>query len=176
MLARLLLTLSDKNEGRGMRIRAARVVRSRRSREGFNLVEVLISVSSIGVLTVSLYMALTQGFAVIQLARENLRATQILQEKMETMRVYNWDQINAPGFVPTTFSEPFYAVDAQDNGGFNYTGQVVITNAPATLASTGYASDLRLVIIQVQWMSGNAMRRREARSLVSQYGLHSYVY
>jgi len=112
----------------------------------------------------------------VQLARENLRATQILQEKMETMRVYNWDQINASGFVPTTFSEPFYAVDEDDNGGFNYTGSVLITNAPASLSSTSYASDLRMVIIQVQWTVGEAVRRREARSLVSQYGLHSYVY
>ena len=51
----------------------------------------------IGVISVTLYIAIAQGFAATQVARENLRATQILQEKMETIRLYGWDQINVPG-------------------------------------------------------------------------------
>jgi hypothetical protein len=124
---------------------------------------------------VTLYVAISQGFAIIQTARENLRATQVLQEKMETMRVYNWDQVTTPGFIPSSFTEPFYAVGDNDNGGFNYEGQVIVTNA-FPLGSVTYSDDLRWVIVQVQWQSGNITRRREMRTLVSQFGLHSYVY
>jgi hypothetical protein len=126
-------------------------------------------------MTVTLYLAFGQGFAIIQVARENLRATQVLQEKMESMRVYNWDQVTTPNFIPSTFTEPFYAVGDNDNGGFDYTGQVLVTNA-ATLGSASYADHLRWVIVQVQWTSGGAVRRREMRTLVSEFGLHQYVY
>ena len=137
------------------------------------LVEVLIATASVGILVVTLYVAFTQGFAIIQSARENLRATQILQEKMETMRIYNWDQINS-GIIPQNFSEPFYAVGNND-GGFSYRGTVTITNA-SPLNATGYADNLRLVIAEVQWNSGTILHSREMRTLVSQYGLHTYVY
>ena len=49
------------------------------------MVEVLVAVSLVGIMFVSLYSGISSGFAVVQLARENLRATQILQEKMETI-------------------------------------------------------------------------------------------
>jgi prepilin-type N-terminal cleavage/methylation domain-containing protein len=147
----------------------------RRRRAGFTLVEVLIAVLGVGIMTVTLYMAIGQGFAIIQVARENLRATQVLQEKMETMRIYNWDQITDGNFIPRTFTEPFYAVDDQDNGGFDYTGQVLITNA-APVGSVSYADNMRWVIVQVEWTSGGVVRRREMRTLVSEFGLHQYVY
>ena len=41
----------------------------------FSLAEVMFAVGIISVVFVSLYAAITQGFAVIQTARENLRAT-----------------------------------------------------------------------------------------------------
>lgn len=139
------------------------------------LVEVMIAVAGVGILLVTIYGAFAQGFAIIQVARENLRATQILQEKMETMRVYNWDQVTTTGFIPTTFVEPFYAVATDDNGGFNYSGQLTI-RAATPLGGVTYGDDLRWVIAEVQWTSGDIVRRREMRTLVSRYGLHRYVY
>jgi type II secretory pathway pseudopilin PulG len=146
----------------------------RQAERAMTLVEVLIATAGIGILIVSLYVSLTQGFSIIQTARENLRATQILQEKMETMRVYNWDQITG-GVVPETFEEPFYAVGDNDVGGFVYRGTVTITD-PDPLAGTGYSGNLRLVVAQVTWNSGQIVRTREMRTFVSQYGLHTYVY
>ena len=64
--------------------------------------EVLVAVAIIGTVFVSLYLGMTQGFAIVQVARENLRATQILQEKTEIIRLYTWDQINTAGFIPPT--------------------------------------------------------------------------
>jgi hypothetical protein len=128
----------------------------------------------IGGMAVTLYLGMSQGFAVVQLARENLRATQILQEKMESIRLISWTQINTSGFVPRNFTAPFYAnEDEQSTDGLIYSGQVIITNVPF---NESYSSDLRLVVAEVTWMSGNVPRHRSMRTMVSEYGLQNYIY
>ena len=140
----------------------------------FSIIEILVGVLIIGIMAVGLYIGMTQGFGVIRLARENLRATQILQEKMETIRLYTWDQVNAPGFIPETFNEPFYAVGEDRDDGLVYQGRVTITNANMPLAT--YGNDLREVRVAITWNSGNVQRQREMRTLISRYGLHKYIY
>ncbi len=135
----------------------------------------MVAVAIIGVEFVTLYLGMTQGFAIIQLARENLRATQVLQEKMETIRLYSWEQINTSGFIPLTFQAAFYPAGSQTNQGVMYQGTITITNTPVG-ASSGYGNDLKLVLVQVNWTSGRIQRQREMRTLVSQYGLHNYIY
>ena len=134
--------------------------------------EVLVAVAIGGVVFVSLYSGLSTGFAVVQLARENLRATQILQEKLETIRLYTWEQITAQGFIPTNFTDVFYSA-TQYTGGLTYTGSVAIANAPLT---ESYNSDLRMVTVKVSWESANVLRQREMSTFVSRYGLQNYVY
>ena len=158
-----------------MKFRFARQRTSGARPGAFTLIEVMVAVAIIGVEFVSLYLGMTQGFAIIQLARENLRATQILQEKMETIRLYSWDQITTSGFIPTNFTAAFYPAGSQTNQGAVYQGTVTITNAPVG-ASSGYGNDLKLVLVQVNWNSGRVQRQREMRTLVSQYGLHNYIY
>jgi prepilin-type N-terminal cleavage/methylation domain-containing protein len=141
----------------------------------FTLMEVMVAVAIIGAEFVTLYLGMSQGFRVVQVARENLRATQVLQEKTETIRLYTWSQINSNGFIPATFDAPFYPSGSQTNQGLVYHGTVTITNAPLS-AGTGYNDDLRMILVQVNWTSGNIDRQREMRTLVSHYGLHNYIY
>jgi type II secretory pathway pseudopilin PulG len=152
-----------------MRIRLSAANPARVKIRAFTLIEVMTSFLLIGGMALTLYVGMGQGFAVIQLARENLRATQILQEKMETIRLVAWDQLNTKGFVPVNFSAPF----DETEGGLIYTGTVIITNAPFT---ESYSSDLRLVVADLTWMSGNVPRHRSMRTLVSEYGLQNYIY
>ena len=137
--------------------------------------EVLVAAAIIGVQFVTLYLAMTQGFGIVQVARENLRATQILQEKMETIRLYKWDDIITPGFIPATFTDSFYPAGLT-NQGVNYQGTMTISDVPSPLSSASYASDLKLVVVQVNWTSGKVQRNRDMRTLVSHYGLHNYIY
>lgn len=141
-------------------------------RRAFTLVEVLVTVAIVGMSFVSLYSGISMGFALINVSRENLRAVQILQEKVETIRLYNWDQINSNGFIPATFSEPFYPKVAT-NSGLVYAGTVVVTNAPI---SESYRNDLRLVVLTVSWTSGNVTRQREMQTYIARYGLQNYLY
>jgi type II secretory pathway pseudopilin PulG len=139
----------------------------------FTLVEVLIGLVLLSGMAASLYVGMGQGFAVMQLARENLRATQVLQEKMEAIRLINWTQLNTKDFVPKTFEAPFYATGEQDEDGLVYVGQVDITAVPFT---NEYSDDLRVVVITVRWLSGNVVRVRQMRTLVSNHGLQNYIY
>jgi type II secretory pathway pseudopilin PulG len=156
-------------------MKPVRQLKSRSGLSAYTIPEVMLGVAVMAVMFVSLYMGFTQGFAVIQLARENLRATQILQEKMETIRLYTWEQINpaiSPGFVPPTFTAHFYPAGGT-NQGVVYNGTVTIGNAPL---SESYAGDLKQVDVQVTWTSGNVQRSRTMQTLVSRYGLHNYIY
>ena len=158
-----------------MKIRISSQRRAEAGSKAFTLMEVLVAAAIIGVQFVTLYLGMTQGFGIVQVSRENLRATQILQEKMETIRLYKWDDIITPGFIPATFTDSFYPAGLT-NQGVNYQGTMTISDVPAPLSSTSYASDLKLVVVQVNWTSGNVQRKREMRTLVSHYGLHNYIY
>lgn len=145
---------------------------ARNSEVAFSLMEVLVAVAIGSVMFVCLYSGLSTGFAVVQLARENLRATQILQEKMETIRLYTWDQINTTSFIPTNFTDVFYT-STQYSGGLTYTGVVAISNAPLT---ESYSNDLKMITVQVTWESANVIRTRAMSTFVSRYGLQNYIY
>ena len=68
-------------------------------RRAYTVMEVLVAVAVVGVVFVTLYLGMLQGFAIVKTGRENLRATQILEEKMEVIRLYTWPQINTAGFI-----------------------------------------------------------------------------
>ena len=142
-------------------------------RSAFTVVEVMIGVTIMAVTFASLFLGFAQGFGIIRSARENLRATQILQEQAETIRLYTWDQINSNGFIPAGFTNYFYPASTQANGGLVYTGQITISPAPM---AESYSNDHRLVTVALTWTSGHAVCQRQLNTLVSRYGLHNYYY
>jgi len=170
-------------------------IQPRRSAESaFSLVEGIVCTAIMAVVFVSLYGGISSGFAVVNLARENLRANQIIVEKMETIRLYNWDQINSNGFLPPTFSAPFFPgvitnlvatnadgtiqtslarFDSSTSGGLTYYGTVNITNAPV---SDQYSTNMRLVTVSLSWTNRNNVRNRQLQTLVSQNGMQNYIY
>jgi prepilin-type N-terminal cleavage/methylation domain-containing protein len=148
----------------------------RRRNDAFTLVEVMIGVGILGVMMVSFYGGFAFAFNEIRVSRENVRATQILEERMEVVRLLNWDQlVNMPGYIPSTFSAAFYSENVTnpppDN--FLFSGTVAVANAPIT---ENYAEDLRMITIEVNWMSGKIPRKRKMTTFVSQYGMQKYIY
>src|SRR4029079_7472565 len=106
-----------------------------RRKGGFTLLEGIVGVGALGFLITALYSGMTSGFSVVRFARENLRATQVLQEKFESMRLYTWDQVNSTNFVPPTFTAPMYGTGS---AGAVYEGTVTISRPALTEA---YADD-----------------------------------
>src|SRR5262250_322490 len=109
---------------------------------GFSLVEVTVGMAVVGTSVVALFSGFTTGFFTMQMARENLRATQIMLEKTETLRLYNWDQVNDPGFVKTNFVSPYDPTATNLLTGIVYNGTVTISAAPVP---TSYSNDMRMV-------------------------------
>src|SRR6266566_7554062 len=67
----------------------------------FTLAEVMVAVLVVSIAVVSLYTGVSSGFALVTLAREDLRATQILLQRMETVRLYTWSQITDANYFST---------------------------------------------------------------------------
>src|SRR4051812_17140595 len=103
----------------------------KRHEHAYTLIEVSVASALIGIMFVSLYSGIASGFSVVNLSRENLRANQIVLERMETIRLYTWSQISSNGFIPEKFTERFYP-DIGTNGGSGtlYSGTMNISEAP----------------------------------------------
>ena len=137
----------------------------------FTLIELMVAMVIIGLAVTALYAGIAWGFTTVRLAREDLRATQILVEKMEAIRLYNWDQITAtPPFILKNFSVPY---DTAAPSGLAYRGKLTIS--PFTDALS-YADDLRLVTLELTWTSGNLQRTREISTYVCRTGIQNYLY
>jgi len=156
----------------------------------FSLIEVTVSMAIVSILFVSLYGGIASGFALVSLARENLRANQVIVEKMETLRLYSWDQVNSNGYIPPTFTAPFFpsvitnlvensngtqstTTTSFGDGGIVYHGTVTITNAPV---AAEYADSMKMVTVTLTWTNGAVARNRQLQTLVSRNGVQNYVY
>ena len=144
---------------------------SRAAKTAFSLIEVLVGMAVVGIVFVSLYTGITFSLVTIQVARESLQATQLIQSKIEVMRLYSWSQVASNNFIPATFQQTFRSA-GQTNGGVTYSGTVVVTNAPFE----SYSNSLKKIIVNVTWQSGNAPRQRQMSTLISQYGMQNYIY
>src|SRR5262245_52626632 len=118
---------------------------------GYTLAEVIVGVFVLAIMVVSLYAGFSAGFAIVRLSRENLRATQILVKKMETIRLFNWSQVNntnvyvQPGFVD--WYDP--AGTNTSSAGATYRG-FVSTNTPAGVPDA-YRNKMRSITVTVYW-------------------------
>jgi len=135
----------------------------------FTLVEVLFSVVIVGVLVIALYSAMASAIPMVRSCQENERVTQILSEKLDTIRLYNWNQIRSP-FVQTNFVvgiEPLLT-----NSTPYYTGRISVVTAPI---SEGYRANLLQVTVTVDWVSGRRPQSQSMVTYVAKYGLQTYI-
>lgn len=165
-----------------MKIRIAEFRIAQLAERAYTLAEVSISTALILTVFTALYAGMTSGFAYTQVLRENLRATQIMLERMEGIRLYNWDtQLNSNSFLPSSFTAYYYpAVGTGVNAGVCYTGTLAVASVSLS-PNPSYASDMRLVTVTVKWVSrfgpdNNLVRTRRMRTYVARYGLQNYIY
>ena len=131
----------------------------------------------------ALYAGLAYGFNIIKMARENTRATQIMLEHMEIIRLYTWEQLTNTGtgkFLPTNkFTVPYYSVGGT-NSSLLYTARVQVGYAPMTgvgIFNACYSNDMRKITVQLEWgQLGNTPRKRTMTTYVTRNGLQKYVW
>jgi len=143
--------------------------KARLRQQAYTFIEIMVAGGLLGFMVFSVYTAFSYGFTTIALSQENLRADQVLVQKLETLRVHDWSQVNS-GYIPTNFTSSF-----STNGGVaqgaTYTGTVSITSMPLT---ESYSNTLRQVTVTLAWTSGGVPRTRSMSTLVSQHGIQTY--
>jgi type II secretory pathway pseudopilin PulG len=148
--------------------------RSNRQAAGFTLAEVVFAIVLVTIGAAGLMSCFSYGFKVIGQIRENQRATQIMMEKAETLRLYSWDQVNTSGFIPSTFTATYDG----DTVASNYTGTVysgTVTIGPFPY-NTSYKDKMRKLDLTVRWNSQNISRTRSVTTYVAKDGIQNYVY
>lgn len=151
-------------------------VRSSSFQSGFTLAEVMVAIGILGVSFISLYAGIAYGFTVTRASREDLRATQVMLEVVEGVRLCNWDQANTTNVIPTSFTRAYQpAVGNQPESGVVYRGAIRVGDVTFQPAPS-YASRLRQVQVEVRWNSGGRERVRRMSTLVSMNGLQNYVF
>lgn len=158
---------------------AAVISTAKRRHQAFFLLEATIGMALLGLVFMALYTGLVSTTYSVHLSRENLRATQLMAEKLDTIRLYGWNKIALDQFyIPNAVIDvPVYSDDPSQAGNnatprlFNV--EVFIEPAPIT---EPYAVDLRMVTVKLTWQTGKMNRTRSMSTLVSRYGLFRYVY
>ena len=143
--------------------------------KGFTIVEIVVSMLTIAIGTAGLMACFGFSLRVMAHARDNLRATQIMLEKAETIRLYSWDQVNSNGFIPSTFTATYdgnLGLNGTNNGTI-YTGTLAISPFPF---NTSYKNNMRMLTVTLQWNSHNVPRTRTLTTYIGKDGLQNYVY
>ena len=152
-----------------MRIRGGRKLK-----EGMALMEVVMATGIMAIMAAALIGSFSYGFYIVELVRENQRATQILIEKAETIRLYSWTQVNTTGFIPSSFSDYFDPQAAQGSKGVTYHGSISVGNVPF---STSYSANMKQIQVTVVWTSSrNLTHTRQTATYIAKDGIQNYVY
>lgn len=149
-------------------------------RGGFTLVEVVISSGILAIMMLSVYAAFNSGFGSIAITREEMRATQIMTQKLEAIRLLTWSQMSN---APTAFQE-YYNPQGATNGtaGTVYYATLSTTDQATNIPnSVAYRASLHLITVQVTWtnnFNGTAPigHVRRMQTLVANNGLQKYIF
>jgi uncharacterized protein (TIGR02598 family) len=140
---------------------------------GFSLVEVVIAMAVVGVCAIALLSGISSGMLTMQMARENMRATQIMVQRTETLRLYSWDQLITTNFIQTSFDEPYDPNATNGGQGVVYHGMVTLSSVPM---ATAYSDEMKQVTISLNWTTGRINRSRTLTTFVARNGLQNYIY
>ena len=137
---------------------------------GFTFIEVCVSMGLALIVFMALYTCIYRGFDLTKQSRENLRGTQIVVEKLESIRLYNWNQLNYSNMIPASFTD--YYTPSNSNKGITYYGTVQIV--PVTF-TTDYNTNVRSVTVTVLWTNKISITRTMT-TYVSKDGAQNYIY
>jgi type II secretory pathway pseudopilin PulG len=138
------------------------------------LVDIVMAAAVLGIMASGIFGSFRYGFFTLQLVRENQRATQIMLEKVETIRLYNWsDVISTNGFIPATFTDVYDPRTTGTDQGLTYSGTVTIS--PCSLLSS-YANNMRQLTVTLAWNTRGIPHTRSLTTYIAKDGIQNYVY
>jgi hypothetical protein len=128
----------------------------------------------LGVTVAALCGGFSFGFNSIKLSQEEVRADQILVQKLESLRIYDWTNVINPAFIATNFTAYYSTSNAVH--GITYNGTMTISPfVPSALIGESYSNTLKQVTARVWWSSGGMNHTRTMMTLVSTNGLSTFT-
>ena len=153
--------------------------RRQRAIAAFTLVEAVLAVGLLGVALAAFFACLGSGLNILDTSRQDLRATQILAQKTEAVRLCTWSQLAS---LPTSFKD-YYYTSSLTNGtpGITYYGRISVGSATNCIPnSVSYQTNIDLVTINLVWTNylgtHAIVHNRSMQTLVAYYGLVNYIY
>lgn len=140
---------------------------------GFTLVEVLVGMFLMAIVFTSAFGSYFLGMRLVDDAREELRASQIIQSELERMRTMNWATLDDPTKTPTlaeiTPQGDFVKIFASDYEGFREITSLDLDGDTV--------EDAKLVRVWVRWRnSRNRYTYELFNTIIVREGLNDYYY
>ena len=138
-------------------------VRSLTKQAGFSLLEAMIAAMILGIVLASVLTAASHCFRYVSDIRRMARSSQILQQKMEDIRLLSWTDVNA---LPGTFTDP------SDTAGL-FNGKITKT----TYDTYGGTPTVLNVTLSLTWKNSSGRTiTNNLSSLISNGGLNKYIF
>ncbi len=154
-----------------------RIRLSKKFQLGVTLTEVVMATGIIAITGAGVISSINYGLCIMRIARENQRATQVMLEKLEAIRLYNWTQVTNAGFIPTSFTAVYDPTSPANSQGTIYYGSMSVTAPAFTGTTPNYAPNLRQFNVSLNWTnSGGISHHRSLSTYVAQNGVQNYVY
>jgi hypothetical protein len=148
----------------------------RKLRAAGTLIEVVIATVILSILGGGIMGAVNYGLFSMRCTRENQRATQIMLEKTEAIRLYNWDQVITDGFIPTNFIA-YYDPQTTNMPGVIYNGTMAVLPVQFGGPTPSYSNNMRQVTVTITWTTmGSINHYRTLTTYIARDGIQNYVY
>lgn len=143
------------------------------------MAEVVIGVAILAIMVVTVFSGYTMGWALIHTARDDLRATQILTQKIESIRLLTWSQLTND--CPNAFIDYYNPSGASSNAlGTVYYGTISVTPPTNILWFVSYRKQVRLVTVGVSWTNlygqTPVAHHRQMQTLSALNGMQNYIW
>ena len=162
-----------------MRITSFKAEQSRAAaaQQAFTMVEVAVAVLVLAVMSLSLYAGFSSGFMLVDSARQELRATQILTQKAEAIRLCSWSSLTN---CPISFTESYDPSAGANAAGTLYVGTISTNSANVIPGYATYRTNMCMANITLFWTNtyGNqqVVHSRSLQTLVARYGVQNYIW
>jgi Tfp pilus assembly protein PilV len=138
---------------------------------GFTLIEAIVATFVSAIVLAGVFAAMGAGFSFIQVSRENLRANQIILQRMEAIRLTPFTAL-ATAYPPSSTDYFNPGGQATGNGGAVYTVTYNCNNAPVPIA---YTNNTRRITVTATWTSGKVQHTRSMQTYATRFGIQRYV-
>ena len=155
---------------------------AKRRARGYTFAEVLVATGILGFMGTSLYATFASGFCLIQSTRENLRATQIMVQKLESVRLFTWSQVcDTTDYLKSTFTEVYDPLAGNNgNRGATYSGNVTASVPAVGELPEAYRTNMRTITLSLNWTNYNGtsaiVHQRKMTTRVARYGMQNYIW